>query len=274
MFSNLLKGLLILVVLAALVAGALQWRFSRQLKRMEMGLAEGRATVTARDDLPPQVVALAERQGVRRDALIAAVRFRQMGAMWPAPEAQAMPFKGSQVMVADEPSFVWTAKFAPFGLVTVVDYFIGGTGGLDGRLLGIYPLMRSIGGDEIAKGELMRYLAELPWHPDAILANRALYWQVIDEHTLKVAAGRGPARAEVTLRLNAEGFVETAEAPDRPRVDGKGVVAHKWRGYFSNYREMGGRTVPTAAEVAWVRDGQEFVYWRAVVDSWRIVGKR
>jgi hypothetical protein len=46
---------------------------------------------------------------------------------------------------------------------------------LEVRLLG-RPLQRK-GGPELAQGEAFRYLAEIAWVPQAIVANRELSWQ-------------------------------------------------------------------------------------------------
>ena len=49
----------------------------------------------------------------------------------------------------------------------------------------------------------MRYLAELIWNPDAILFNRDLEWQVLNQECLQVAVGHGERRTDLRLRLDA-----------------------------------------------------------------------
>ena len=63
----------------------------------------------------------------------------------------------------------------------------------------------------------MRYLAELIWNPDAILFNRDLVWQVLIQECLQVAVGHGERRADLRLRLDADGdpIAMTADAPPR-----------------------------------------------------------
>jgi hypothetical protein len=41
--------------------------------------------------------------------------------------------------------------------------------------------------ENISKGEAMRYLAELPWLPQAMVANQELEWRQIDDRTVEVA---------------------------------------------------------------------------------------
>jgi len=116
----------------------------------------------------------------------------------------------------------------------------------------------------------MRYLAELAWAPDAILANPALVWTVIDGRTLRVSAGRDDARGEVELRLDENGRIASISAKDRPRKEGAGFVERPWAGRFCDYRRHLGRWLPFAGEVGWVLDGQAVVAWRGTIQSWTI----
>jgi hypothetical protein len=269
MLNYIVSGVLALAATGVGTILVLRWRFIARLRRLEERLARAPGLLLARDDLPAEVIALAERQGARPGSLAPAVELTQTGVMWPSPEAKEMGFSAHQTIAASEPGFVWRANFGPAGLVAVADYFVDGKGGLEARIAGAFPVATLTGSEEIAKGELMRYLAELPWHPDAMLCNRALEWQVLDPGTIKVATGEGKARAGVTFFINTHGFVSAIEASDRPQlVDGK-FVERPWRGRFWDYRQAGGRITPAQAEIAWVIDGKEFVYWKGTVASWR-----
>lgn len=265
--------LLCLLALAVGVIGVLRWRFVARLDGLERQLRNVRQAPKARDDLPFEVAELAARQGGGSSALAVIARFKQTGVMWSAPGAKKMRFSACQIVSAVEPGFVWRARFAPAGFVLVADYFVEGKGGLEVRIGGAFSAVAPIEGDAAAKGELMRYLAELPWHPDAILANRALEWHVVKPSTIKVAAGQGAARAEVTLHLDPSGLVTCAEASGRPQITSGVTVERPWRGRFWDYRHISGRVLPTQAEVAWVIDGKEFVYWRGKIETWQAEGR-
>ena len=63
------------------------------------------------------------------------------------------------------------------GLVTYVhDTFIGGEGRLHASMLGLFTVADVQGGGEIARGELMRYLAEAIWYPTALLPSQGVRW--------------------------------------------------------------------------------------------------
>lgn len=47
------------------------------------------------------------------------------------------------------------------------------------------------------------------------------------------------------------------------------MTPHPWQGRFWDYAKIDGKLIPRQAEVAWDLDGQEFVYWRGRIRSWK-----
>ena len=135
-------------------------------------------------------------------------------------------------------------------------------------VLGIIPLARAEHSSALMRGELMRYLAELAWAPDAILLNTALRWREVGPDRLAVSAGAGEIAAEVMLNLDTEGRIAGGFAPDRPRSATAPFLPTPWRGRFSDYRWHNDRWLPFAGEVGWEIDGKEDVYWQAQIKSW------
>ena len=122
--------------------------------------------------------------------------------------------------------------------------------------LGFIPIARAEHSSALIRGELMRYLAELAWAPDAILLNTALRWREDAPDRLAVSAGTGERAAEVMLRLDNEGRIASAFAPDRPRSATSPILPTPWRGRFSDYRFHDSTWLPFAGEVAWEIDGK------------------
>lgn len=113
----------------------------------------------------------------------------------------------------------------------MADYFVKSTGGLEVKLLGTVSLASTVGGESIAKSEALRFLAELPFNPDAILFNTTLEWTSIDTKSFKVATGQGKARGEITFRLAEDGLVKTASALLRPYCTKQGSITEcPWAG--------------------------------------------
>lgn len=221
--------------------------------------------------LPSDVLRLAERLGSTPDSSGRLVRLTQAGSMRDDPERRFMSFTAKQTIATDRTEFAWRARTGPLGFITVVNEFENDAPRLDVRVLGWLRLASVRGEAAAAKGEIMRYLAELPWAPDAILANRHLVWRVVDGQTLRVSCRSGSVRGEVELKLNGQGCVGEVFAPDRPRKEGALFVERPWRGRFFDYREHLGRWLPFRGEVGWDVDGQTFVAWRGELMSWDCV---
>lgn len=179
-----------------------------------------------------------------------------------------MAFKASQAISIGACAFEWRARFGPFGLVSACDVLKEGEGRLDVIALGFIPIARTARSPALMRGELMRYVAELAWAPDAILLNANLRWRVDGPDRIAVAAGAGETAVEVMLGLDGDGRIATAFAPDRPRSATPPELPTPWRGRFFNYREHDGYWIPFAGEVAWVIDGKEDVYWQGRIETW------
>lgn len=227
-------------------------------------LADGELVNT----LPKPVVDLANRLGADASSRAKIVTLTQSGDMRLGEGAYRTRFRAKQTINLRETGFAWRASMA-FGAISVSDAYRDGVGALDVRLFGRIRLAQ-MSGPAVAKGEIMRYLAELPLAPDAILFNRALAWSVVDERTLWVAAGSGAGRGRVRLDLDEDGRVGSIFAPDRPYADGKNTNERPWSGRFLNYRLHAGRCLPFAAEVGWTIDGQVSNYWRGTLSSWAV----
>jgi hypothetical protein len=241
--------------------------FETRLSRYEANLKSS-SVATVRTDLPSEVLALAERCGVRTDRSARFVQFAERGQMWSGPNAKPTRFSAVQTSTVSEPGFLWRADYGPGGLIKVADYLVGRSGGLEARILGTFAVAKEIDSVQAIQGEAMRYLAELPWNPDAILFNHKLDWVVVDQRTLRVGIGAGPVRAEVILALDDNGMVTRAGAAKRPRLEGKSYVFRPWWGRYWNYGPVGGRVLPMNGEVAWTIGETAFVYWRGEVIKW------
>ena len=217
--------------------------------------------------LPQPVVDLATRLGARTDGTV--VRLTQHGTMRSGATARSLKFSAQQTIQLRQPSFEWRASTGPAGCITVIDALQGSSTTSEVRLFGCLRLTRAKPDDAAAllKGQLLRYLAELAWAPDAILQNAMLRW-TSHGNALRVAVQHGDVRCELGITLNDDGYIGSALAPDRPRKEGGGFVERPWRGRFSDYRKHRGRWLPFKGDVGWVLDEGLVNVWQGEIAGW------
>jgi uncharacterized protein DUF6544 len=221
-------------------------------------------------DLPELVSRYVERNVSPGALNLRGVRFDQVGEMQLKP-GRWSPFRAEQEMAVDAVGFIWRATFrsAPFVQLRVRDWYRAGAAGLDVRLWGLLPVVHARG-RQIARGEAIRYLLELPLAPQALTLNTELEWRTVDESTVEVTTLADGQRVIALLHFDASGDIVAASAEARPRGVGKHVVDTAIRGVYGEYQEFHRVRVPTTAEVSWLlRDGP-FTYFRCRITDWSV----
>jgi hypothetical protein len=197
------------------------------------------------------------------------VRFSQVGEMQLKP-GRWSPFRAEQEVAVEAVAFIWRATFhpVPFVPLRVRDWYRGGAAGLDARLWGL-PVVHA-SGRQVARGEAIRYLVELPLAPHAMALNTELEWRAVDESTAEVATLAGGVRVIALLHFDDAGDIVAASTEARPRMVGKQVVDTPLRGVYGEYREFDGARVPATAEVSWLLPDGRFTYFRCRVTEWSV----
>src|SRR5581483_7572650 len=115
------------------------------------------------------------------------------------PGAAPRRFTALEELAVGRVSLVWRARFPILGPISmrVIDSYDEEDGRLEVRFLGL-PVQRTRG-PELAQGEAYRYLAEIAWVPNAILANPQLTWRDVDERTVEVSTSVGSEQIAVRL---------------------------------------------------------------------------
>jgi hypothetical protein len=199
----------------------------------------------------------------RERATPSAVRIEQRGTMWRSPGARGVPFTAVQRFETTHVEFAWRARFRlmPGVWLAIEDAFVGGHGHLEGRLWDRIRVLRSVG-PEIDRGQILRYLAELPWNPYAILGNDALRWRALGPRRLEVAITDATPRCAIEMSLDEHGDIAQVGTFARGYLDGKTIVMRPWGGRFWDYARFDGVRMPRCAEVWWDLPSGRFTYWR------------
>jgi hypothetical protein len=179
---------------------------------------------------------LAQLERVRRFAMpngavpCREIRLRQVAEIRLAPDGAWLAHEAEQRIDPLGVAFRWKARtrMARLFPITIVDAFEGGQGELTVRLFGVIPLVRGRGA-EFDRGEAMRGLAEMPWHPFGFNEHPGLTWAAAEGGGLHAAFDDGRTRAAVDFQLDDKGRVLGARAANRPRWVGKTVVGRLQR---------------------------------------------
>ena len=194
--------------------------------------------------------------------------FSQVGTMWRTPGSKPLAFTATQWIAPASAAFSWLARFRmlPGVALHINDAFEDGHGRLTGRLWGWLKLFGQAG-PEVDRGQVYRYLAELPWAPAAYTANKALTWDEPQPGHLRAACTVAGRTLRVTYDVDADGRVTGVRAQVRPREIAGGFVETPWVGRFDNWQRFGAVMVPTEAEVAWETPEGPFTYFRCAVTA-------
>lgn len=173
-------------------------------------------------------------------------------------------FTSDQEVLTRRPGFDWNGRVAMMpGLpVLVHDAYVAGEGMLRASVLGLFTVADMRGTKDVAKGELMRFLAEAPWYPTALLPSQGVRWEAAGDRSACATLEEGDHAIGMLFTFDERGLIETVEAEARGRMAGCEVVPTPWRGRFWNYQERGGMLVPLDGEVAWILPEREKPYWR------------
>lgn len=261
-FISIIAALGIALAGLGLWAWVAMLRFDAHAEDLKRGLTESQSwPESGSAELPELVRSYAVRAGGRIGAT-ELIHSRQRALLSTTQSGPPIQIDADQWTGTIQPGIVWLAGGKMNGLpVRVLDAFVRGHGELDARLVGIVTVAGGTG-DDYDKGELLRYLSELPTHPDAILNIASLEWRLIDERTAEVSARSATGTARLRFIFDGAGDVVGMQADDRPMsVDGK-TVPMQWHGTYGDYRQFGRYRLPSHGEVGWVLPGGLFTYWR------------
>lgn len=217
--------------------------------------------------LPTMVADFARRSGAEANEKIRLASLHQSGELRLKPGGRFARFSAWQVTALGRAGFVWDARQGGGPLVGlhVVDSYIGTKGLLEARLFGSIPVAQKSGPD-IDLAEAFRYLAELPWAPDAILGNPDLEWRVTGPSSAEVRLPTKAGTARVTFSFDAAGDIVGMHAKDRPATDPSGQpTQYDWQGRYWDYAEVGDRRIPRQGEVGYVYPSGYEPYFRVQI---------
>ena len=190
-----------------------------------------------------------------------------------AAAEQWKPFTSMQRIVTARAGcgsgFMWDAQISmlPGIKVHVVDSYIAGKGLVQAAMLGLFTVADMGGGGEMARGEFMRFFAETPWYPTALLPSQGVQWAAVDGTSANATIVDGSVTLTLLFHFSDAGLIESVRAEARGGMVGKKMVMRLWECRLSNYQVRDGMTVPISGEAAWVRPDGRKTYFRGTVTA-------
>jgi hypothetical protein len=277
-------GVLVVMAIGLRVVGATRWAelVHTHTSLLESGGAgaQGRLPSPARfdahelDGLPAPVQRYFRAVLTDGQPIIAAATIEMTGTInMSATAEQWKPFTSRQRVVTRNPGFLWDAQVDMFPGVPahVEDSYIAGKGRLKAKLFGLLTVADSHGDGEIARGEFMRYFAESPWYPTALLPSQGVRWEAVDDASANATIVDGPITLTLLFRFNDAGLIASVRAEARGAGAGKdgAMFMLPWDCGLSGYQTQDGMLIPMVGEAAWVRPEGRKAYFVGKVQKLR-----
>ncbi|TVR90871.1 MAG: hypothetical protein EA428_07260 [Spirochaetaceae bacterium] len=202
--------------------------------------------------------------------MVAAVQIEHSGTFnMDATGENWRPFRSTQRVLTQRPSFVWDGRVnvMPGMNAHVHDAYVDGRGILYVALWGLVPVVDIRDTPEIARGELMRHLAETAWYPTALLPGQGVTWSAVDQHSADATLTDGDTTVTLRFLFGSDNLIERVYTEERDRSVGDSTELTPWDGRFTNYHWQDGMLVPMHGDVGWILPAGRLSYWRGHVEQ-------
>ena len=263
----------------ALAAGARRWR--REVGAAVQRLGSARAAIHAPAALPATPIDLAALGELPAPVMrylgfalspsqrrIRAAWMRWSGEIRQAAGQPWQPFQAQQHVQVEPPGLAWDASVpvAPLLDVRVLDAYAAGEGMSVARLGGLVRVAGQGGTREVAQASLMRWLAEAPWYPAALLPGERLRWEARSDDAAVATLVDGGLSVSVEFRFAQDGRILECSALRWRDVGGPTPVLTPWGGRYLDWERVDGMMIPMSAEVWWAPPEGELSVWRGRIE--------
>jgi len=180
--------------------------------------------------------------------LAPAVRLRMRGriraGVW-------LPFTAEQDTARDR--FSWRARveLGPLTLLRVTDRYADGAACTEGRLFGRARLFGADDEDTVRSAAGRAALEAVAFAPAAVLPGEGVSWRAEDDDLIVASLLIGPERAEVRVRLGADGALRSVSTMRWGRLPRGGYGYRSCGCDVLAERRFGDLVVPSEVTVAW-----------------------
>ena len=255
----------ITVIIASLSVGIAMFgqQVEKEVKRLyanSKDISEAHYSVNQITNLPEPVQRYFKYSLQENQNYISFVKLKHEGTFRQSQGQGWIPMVGQEYFTTENPGFVWIGKMKPYPLLWIdgKDEFIDGKGNFQIKLLSLFTVADTKG-KESDESELLRWLAETPWFPTALLPSKYLHWESVNSSSAKAVVEYGKIKSTVVFSFNEQGQIIKLNA-DRYRTVNNTFSKDKWVGYYRDYTKVNDVMIPKEIEAAWNFSSGEFSY--------------
>ena len=255
----------ITVIIASLSVGIAMFgqQVEKEVKRLyanSKDISEKSYSINQITNLPEPVQRYFKYSLQENQNYISFVKLKHGGTFRQSQGQGWIPMVGQEYFTTENPGFVWIGKMKPYPLLWIdgKDEFIDGKGNFQIKLLSLFTVADTKG-KESDESELLRWLAETPWFPTALLPSKYLHWESVNSSSAKAVVEYGKIKSKVVFSFNEQGQIIKLNA-DRYRTVNNTFSKDKWVGYYRDYTKVNDVMIPKEIEAAWNFSSGEFSY--------------
>ena len=189
---------------------------------------------------------------------------RRKGRFRMRPNKAWMSLKAKTYHITDTPAFIRDATMdAGFVSFCVREKYGHGKANVLGKLFGAFTIVNE-NNDDVDRSSLLRYLADLPWLPTALISP-TIKWEPIDEIAARATITEGELRVTAVFFFEPSGAISHIYAKDLYHDNAN----ENWSCVFRNYESVNGFMIPTKGEYTWNLDAGDFIYEEFTVSDVR-----
>ncbi len=200
--------------------------------------------------------------------LIRKAQFSQHGKLTTSPKSSGwLPFTARQIVSTPKPGFLWNAKIsmAPLLHIRVLDSYIRGKGSGSVLLMSAVKVAGAKDDVKLDSGALLRYLAESPWYPTALLPESGVKWTPLDDRRARATLADSGVTVSVEFTFNDAGEIIKMYTTERYGLFDGEYRQIPWEGRFSDYAEKDGMRIPLRGEVGWHLPEGFWLFWKGEI---------
>ena len=191
------------------------------------------------------------------------VVLKQRGKLRTTPEGRWMDFNAVQWTNPHQPGYVWRAGVGAFPGIHLsgLDSYLDGSGQMKISLMSLFSVVNAADQD-IDRGSLIRYLAEIAWIP-AIARQAFIDWESIDDFSARATIYWGDMSESALFIFDENSDIREVRAI-RPFQSSEGSSLEEWIIEVNPgaYRTIQGIRVPYSVEVSWNLDEGMFKWMK------------